>query len=218
MNTGQAPANRDRSVSSLGERSSTRGASRRVRRAELGPGAPRESSKLSQRWRLIQAMIELSATSGAQEVTIAQLCAGAGVSQQTFYEQFADKEDVLLAAYRASAEGIFGQVRSAMADGEVSEVPRLALGALLEAVASDPDVGRVLFIEAMGGGERMLEERTRAFGRFERRAEELLELTPQDSATLDVPVVAVVGALRHIVSRHLRNYADDELPARLDDG
>src|SRR5437899_6453333 len=55
---------------------------------------------------------------------------------------------------------------------EISDVPRRALGALLNAVASDPDAARVLFIEAMGGGQRMLQERTRAFGRFERRSEE----------------------------------------------
>jgi hypothetical protein len=90
MKTGQTQAKRDRSVEPPG--SATKGAQRRVRRAQLDPGATRETSKLGQRWRLIQAMIELSATVGAPEVTIAQLCAGAGVSQQTFYEQFADKE------------------------------------------------------------------------------------------------------------------------------
>src|SRR5256885_2229126 len=47
---------------------------------------------------------------------------------------------------------------------------------------------------------------------------ELLALAPSDARTLDVPVFAVVGALRRIVSRHLRNFAEDELPARLDDG
>lgn len=211
MKTEEAPAKGDRSVKTLS-------AGRRVRRADLAPGARRQTSKLNQRWRLIQAMIELSAKTGYQEVSIAQLCAGAGVSQQTFYEQFADKEDVLVGAYRASAEGLFGQMRSAVAGEEISDLPRRALGALLTAVASDPDAGRVLFIEAMGGGERMLQERTRAFGRFERRAEEFLALTPQDGRTLDVPVIAVVGALRHIVSRHLRTYAEDELPARLEDG
>src|SRR5882762_2530644 len=106
---------------------------RRAGRAEQTPGARRERSKLSQRWRLIQAMIELSARAGAQEVSIAELCAGAGVSQQTFYEQFADKEDLFVGAYRASAEGLFGQMRSAVADGEIAEVPRRALSALLNA-------------------------------------------------------------------------------------
>ena len=218
MNRRPEPANGDRLVERRTERAGNKPTRRRVRRAELGPGAPRGSSKLSQRWRLIQAMIELCATYGYNEISIAQLCAGAGVSQQTFYEQFADKEDALIGAYRAAAEGIFGQMRSAVADGGGGELPRRALGALLGAIASDPDAARVLFVEALGGGERMLEERTRAFGRFERRAEELLQVGPGDSSTLDVPVVAVAGALRLVVSRHLRNYAEDELPARIDDG
>src|SRR6266566_1328907 len=131
MKTEEKPAKRDLPVAAPSERPSAKDARRRVRRAELAPGARRATSRLSQRRRLIQAMIELSARSGHQDVSIAQLCAGAGVSQQTFYEQFADKEDVLVEAYRASAEGIFGQMRSAVADREISEVPRLALGALL---------------------------------------------------------------------------------------
>src|SRR5438105_4483038 len=132
------PDKSDRSVPAVGQRSSSKPARRRVRRAELGLAVSREPSgpssarrtrrlaglletaRLGQHWRLIQAMIELSATLGAQDVTIAELCAGAGVSQQTFYEQFADKEDVLVRAYRASAEGIFGQERSAVAEGEAS--------------------------------------------------------------------------------------------------
>jgi AcrR family transcriptional regulator len=124
-------------------------------------------------------MIELSAKAGYQEVSIAELCAGAGVSPVTFHEQFADKEDVLLSAHRAPEVGISGQMHSAIADGEASGAPRRALGALLKTLASDPDAGRVLFIESMGAGERMLEERTRPLARFDRRAGELLQLTPR---------------------------------------
>jgi AcrR family transcriptional regulator len=197
-------------------RSANRGPrSRRVRAAlAAGPGG----HKGTQRWRLAQAMVELSARGGFQEVSIAELCAGAGVSSVTFYEQFADKEDVLVSAYRACAEFVFGQMRAAVAEGEIARVPQLAVGALLRAVASDPDAGRILFIDALSGGERMRAERTRAFGRFERRVQEYLEHAPRESSALDVPVTAVVGALRHIIARHLRNRAEDELPSRLDDG
>jgi AcrR family transcriptional regulator len=163
-------------------------------------------------------MIELSAPAGHQDVSIAELCAGAGVSPTSFYQHFEDKEDVLVSAYRACAESIFGQMRSAVAFAEASEVPRLAVDAMLQAVASDPDAGRILFIEALSGGERMREEWIRVFGRFERRVQEYLEGLPTESSRLDVPVIAVVGALRHIVARHLRNSAEDELPSRLEDG
>src|SRR5712692_2131591 len=86
-------------------RSATKGPrSQRVRAASAaGPGR----HKGTQRWRLAQAMVELSARGGFHEVSIAHLCAGAGVSSVTFYEQFADKEDVLVSAYRACAESVF---------------------------------------------------------------------------------------------------------------
>jgi AcrR family transcriptional regulator len=192
-----------------------------ARAGRKGPQARRVRAalKLSQRERLIEAMIELSARSGHQEVSIAQLCSGAGVSHVTFYEEFADKEEALVAAYRACAEGVFGPMRAALLNnGEVAEIPRLALGAMLEAVAHDPDRARIVFVEALGGGGRMLEERTRAFARFERRVTQYMERLPSGSLTLDVPVIAVAGALRHIVARHLRTHAEDQLPSRLEDG
>jgi AcrR family transcriptional regulator len=190
---------------------------RRVR-AALGAESQRGVVKLSQRQRLLQAMIELSAKSGYQEVSIAQLCAGAGVSPVTFYEEFADKEEVLLAAYRTCAEGVFGPMRAALFNGNTVEIPRRALGGMLQAIARDPEAARIVFVEALGGGGRMLQERTQAFGRFERRVHQFMERLPKDAMTLDVPVSAVAGALRHIVSRHLRTHAEDRLSSRLEDG
>jgi AcrR family transcriptional regulator len=208
----------ERSGVSARKRGASKGPQARRITTRLSPDAPRETFKLTQRWRLIEAMIELSARAGHQGIGIAELCSSAGVSPVTFYQQFADKEEVLVAAYRSCAERTFGQMRSAVEGGKVSETPRLALTALLEAVASDPDAGRILFIEALGGGERMQSERERAFSAFERRAQEFLAATQRDSGTLDVPVTAVTGALRHVVCRHLRANAADQLPARLDDG
>jgi AcrR family transcriptional regulator len=190
----------------------------RVRRASAAPDDRRGGSKRSQRWRLAQAMIELAAKSGYHEVSIAELCAGAGVSPASFYEHFSDKEEVLVDAYRTCAEEVFGEMRVAIGGRAIHEVPRRALAAMLDVVASDPDAGRVLFVEAMRGGERMQRERERAFGRFEARAAQFLEQAPADTATLDVPTGAVIGALRHIVSRDLRNDAEDELPGRMDEG
>jgi AcrR family transcriptional regulator len=208
----------ERSGASAKRRGANKAPQARRISTRLSPNAPRETFKLTQRWRLTEAMIELSARAGCQQVSIAELCAGAGVSPATFYQQFADKDEVLVAAYRSCVERTFGQMRSAVEAGEVSQTPRHALGALLEAVAGDPDAGRILFIEALGGGERMQSERERAFGAFERRAQEFLANTPRDSCTLDVPVAAVTGALRHIVCRHLRANTADQLPERLEDG
>jgi AcrR family transcriptional regulator len=162
-------------------------------------------------------MIELSARTGYHRVSIAELCASAGVSPVTFYEHFADKEGVLVAAYQGCIKDVFGRLAPALAESEINDAPRVALRSLLDAVASDPGAGRILFIEALVGGERMRDERKRAFATFERRASDFTQRTAGDERQLDVPAIAVIGALRHVVARHLRAHAEDQLPARLED-
>ena len=188
--------------------------SRRVRRID-GAAHGRRSD---QRWRLVQAMIELAAKSGHQDLSIEKLWSGAGVSPSTFYELFGDKEELLLAAYRSCSEAMFGPMRQVLFEAEPGEVPRLALLAMLKAIASDPDAARIVFVEALGGGERMAATRREAYERFERRVNQYMRVLPSDRPALDLPASAIAGALRHIVSRHLRTHTEDQLPARLDDG
>jgi AcrR family transcriptional regulator len=177
-----------------------------------------EPPKPSQRWRLIQAMIELSAKAGHNGVPIAELCTGAGVSAAAFYVEFADREELLVAAYRHCAERVFGPMRATLLEAEISDVPTAAVSAMFEAIAEDPEAGRIVFVEALGGGERMRAARMEAFARFEARVRQYLERVPEDTVAIDVPVVAVAGALRHIVSRHLRTRSEDELPALVGKG
>ena len=182
-----------------------------------GRDTPRRARR-SQRQRLVDAMIEMSATRGYHAVTITELCSYAGVSPATYYEQFSAKDDCFLAAYRACAEGVFAPMRRAATDGDWLSATRHALDALLSALEEDPDAGRVLFIEALGAGAPIRAARGYVLEEFERRLEQMLERTPPDQPTLDVPLMAVVGALRHIISRHLRTRREDRLPALLDDG
>ena len=106
--------------------------STRARYRRSKPGVPRRTLKLSQRQRLIDAMIERSAQRGYSAVTVAELCSQAGVSPVTFYEQFTSKEDCFLAAYLACGEAIFGQMRIAAEEAvDWRGVARLALEALL---------------------------------------------------------------------------------------
>ena len=174
--------------------------------------------KRGQRERLIDAMVELSIRGGYHEVSITELCAYAGVSSESFYEQFQSKEDCFLAAYRACAERIFAGIRAAVAGADWSAVPRLALAELFGNLERDPDAGRLLFIEALGAGPTIRAERRRVLAEFERGAEEALGRTPEDASRIDVPLTAVIGALRHVISRDLRAHSADRLPARLEDG
>jgi AcrR family transcriptional regulator len=176
-------------------------------------------AKPTQRERLVDSMIELSAQAGFQGVSVAQVSAHAGVSSATFYELFKDKEDCMLSAYRVVAESVFGQMRPVVVDeGNWSDAARVAVGGLLKALQSDPNAGRVLFVEGLAGGQRIREERKRVLEEFERRVQEFLDSPPRDAPTLDIPATAVMGALRNIVSRHLRTHAEDRLASVVEDG
>jgi AcrR family transcriptional regulator len=185
---------------------------REKRAAKQSRRAPAETPRRSQRERLLDAMIELSAGNGYQTVTVAQVSSLAGVSSATFYEQFADKEDCMLGAFRAAAARVFGPLRAALALPPGAQTVPAALAGLLGAVAEDPDAARVVFIEALAGGSQVREELVGVLERFERRTEELLD-DPALGATLDVPAIALVGAVRSIVVRHLRTASEDLLPS-----
>jgi AcrR family transcriptional regulator len=158
-------------------------------------------------------MIGLSAEFGYERVSIAQISSRAGVSSATFYEQFAGKEDCLIEAYRVARSRIYRQIPQVPRGADVAEATRATLQALLAGIQADPDAGRLLFVEALAGGPAMRAERDRGLEEYEAEVEAYLESRQDDMRTLDIPVAALEGARRYIVSRQLRTYGEDRLPS-----
>jgi AcrR family transcriptional regulator len=178
---------------------------------------PSRTPKQGQRERLIEAMISLAGQHGYQTLSIAQVSARAGVSSATFYEQFADKEECLLAAYRSVTEDTLTRMQSALEEGEWARAARPAFSELLQSVQGDPDGGRVMFVEALTGGPRLREELALVLGLMEQSSEQLLDSAPAGGSTLDIPGRALMGAVRHVVSRHLRTHNEDRLSELTED-
>jgi AcrR family transcriptional regulator len=167
-------------------------------------------------------MIELSAEGGYQAVSVAQVSSRARVSSATFYELFEGKEDCFVAAYRLVAERVLGQMRAVQrqtlaSDADWQTAARASIGRLLTVIRDDPLAGRLLYIEAMAASDEILEERRQVLARLEERAERFLDSTPPRGSLLDLPTLALVGALLTLISRHLRSHAEDDLPGLADD-
>jgi len=162
-------------------------------------------------------MIELCARVGYQSVSVAEVSSRAGVSSATFYEQFDGKEACLLAAFRAARARVYRQMDREVASESWSDAAREALEGLFAGLQADPVAGRLLFVESLAGGEQMREARERALAEQEQRVEDFLSSRPEGAETLDIPVVALEGARRYIVSRHLRTHSEDLLPSRVDE-
>ncbi len=67
----------------------------------------------SQRWRLLEAITEVTAKLGYADATVADVIAGAGVSRKAFYEHFTDKEHCFLTAYDVLSERVLAAMVSA---------------------------------------------------------------------------------------------------------
>lgn len=133
------------------------------------------------------------------------------------YGRLDEAEDETTAAYRAIAERVFRQMRPVAGKDDWSATARAALEPLVTALQSDPDAGRLLFVNGLAGGKGMRTERRRVVGEFERLVQAFLDSVPKDGSTLDIPATAVMGALRSIVARHLRTHAEDRLPFAAED-
>jgi len=180
-------------------------------------GASPNGAKPAQRERLLRSMMELASRHGYPNVSIAEISTHAGVSSATFYEQFTDKEDCLLAAYQQAAAGVLARMAPLDASADWGHASRKLVGDLMDALADDPDAGRVLLVEALAGGARVRSQRERTLTAFQVLAQEFLDAAPRDGKALDLPPDMLLGAIRSIASHNLRTHSEDRAGLLVDD-
>ena len=113
-----------------------------------------------QRARILAAMTEVVSCDGVGRATAARVVARSGVSRRTFYEQFVDREDCFLAAFDYAIERIAAVVVPAYREPpKWHERVRAGLVQLLWFLEREPNVARLVVVEALGAGPRALERR-----------------------------------------------------------
>lgn len=114
-----------------------------------------------QRLRLLNAMTEVCAEHGVSKVTVAQVVARSGVSRRTFYEIFNDREACF---YATAKDGIATAARYVMpaykAQTRWHLRIRAGIAGLLEFLEDEPLMGRLLIVDTLGAGPRVLELRS----------------------------------------------------------
>lgn len=101
-------------------------------------GIPADVVARNQRERLIAAIAEECAERGYAETSVGAITKRAGVSTATFYKQFADKRECLLAAHRQLLGRLLERIGGA--------------GDLLALLAADPPSARLLTVEVLAAG------------------------------------------------------------------
>jgi AcrR family transcriptional regulator len=123
-----------------------------------GPhGLPRDLVVRSQRTRMLRALIEVVAEKGYSATTVADIISRAGVSRTTFYQQFKDKEDCFLVAYRKGAEAQYRKVIEAVQSAsDPLEQLRNNVRAYLAELIAFPASARAFLLEVAAAGPRAM--------------------------------------------------------------
>lgn len=151
----------------------------------------REEVLASQRSRILVAVATCVAEKGFARVTVADVIGRAGVSRETFYEQFTDKEDCFLAALDAAAAGLLAILTAALERPATDRIERLdhLLDAYLGTVAAEPVLAKAYLIDAFGAGPAATRRRIELQEQF---VELMVEIFgPQDRFMCEAIVAAV---------------------------
>lgn len=153
-------------------------------------------------------MAELLSEQSYASVTVTDVVARARVSKRTFYQHFSDREECLLAAYRAVAEGPLHMIARA-ADSvagtgrSLREGIAVVTGAYLAAMAEHPLLTRAMLTEPGSTGPEGRRVRRELLGRH---ADQLRALTAADSSAAvgseELPPAlaeALIGGINELV-------------------
>lgn len=117
---------------------------------------------------MLRAVAEAVADKSYARVTVADVISRAGVSRETFYEHFSDKEGCFLAALDEGARTLHEILGSAIAHAGEDPAERLQemLKAYLNTLAAEPAFAKAFLIDAYGAGAAATERRVDLQGRF----------------------------------------------------
>jgi AcrR family transcriptional regulator len=145
---------------------------------------------------MLAAMVEAMADKGYVGTSVADVIAGAGVSRETFYQQFGSKLDCFLAAFAVAEEVVVGAMaEAATGDGAPVERAERAVTAYLDTLAAEPGVARLFLVEVHAAGPEAMRRRAELQRRVVEDLASLLGLEGDDDQFTASLVVAGVGAL-----------------------
>lgn len=159
---------------------------------------------------ILEGMLEAVGAEGYERTSVRTVLDRTGIYRQAFYDNFKDKDDCYLQAYEAGVARVEAIVRAAAAGEETwTGQLRAGLGALLDFLDAEPDVGRALLVEVHVAGPEALAKRSAAMAKlngFLDRARE--EVEPGESP----PPIAgegIAAGIHAVIHSRLATGSDD---------
>lgn len=188
-----------------------------TRRGENYGGRSRQERAADRRDRILASALHLFGTQDYDDVTVADVCAGARVSKRYFYEHFEDREALVRALHRQQNEWLLGGVSAAVPESPVSpdEMLRPAVHQLLTMLRANPERAQVIYINA----PRM---ETRRRGVLREDAQFLAAMLrrlgghPTDELRYERMLLALVAGLSEVIIDWLSHGMTGEIDALAD--
>jgi AcrR family transcriptional regulator len=114
-----------------------------------------------QRARMLRAMAEVVAERGYVDTPVAAIIKRAGVSRETFYEQFASKQDCFVAALEEAIGRLAGALSSVLDEATGPPLTRCdaLLRGYLDTVHAQPATARLFLIDTYAAGAQAMRRR-----------------------------------------------------------
>ncbi|WP_327094737.1 TetR/AcrR family transcriptional regulator [Nocardia vinacea] len=177
-------------------------------------GLPREEVIASQRERILSAMAEAMVENGYVGTSVAVILKRAGVSRETFYEQFRSKEDCFEAAYERAVELLIANIANAIS-GDARDAANPAdpdrMGRILEAyfdgLIAEPAYARLYLVEVYAVGSKAVARRAQLQESFVTMIADVLDARTDQQRFACQTLAAAVSAM--VTAR----IAVDDLPS-----
>lgn len=161
-------------------------------------GIPRDKVVRDQRDRILAALAEAMAAAGYAGTSVTAVIKRAGVSRETFYEQFRSKEHCFEAAYERAVDLLLARIRSSLSPG--STPPAALLDAYLDGIAAEPSYARLFLVEVYAAGPEAIARRANLQESFVSLVAELVDArTDQQRFACHM----MVAALSSMVTTHI---------------
>ncbi|MBV8292701.1 MAG: TetR/AcrR family transcriptional regulator [Mycobacterium sp.] len=162
----------------------------------------------SPRGRMLDAMTASVAENGYPATSVGDVIKRARASRSTFYEQFTDKEDCYLAAYRLASDHVAGCLAEAAQTTAANPSERLAriFDAYLTELARYPLAARAFLVEIRAAGAPSQQHHRAVVDQFA----ELLRIPGGDEDRL--ARLAVVALTDELVVREMTDHGVEQLP------
>jgi AcrR family transcriptional regulator len=164
----------------------------------------------SKRQAILDGMLEAVGAEGYEHTSVRTVLDRTGVYRQAFYDNFADKDDCYLQAYDAGVERIEGLMTAAATEEDAwTGRLRAGLGALLDFLEEEPDVGRALIVEVHAAGPQALAKRTAAMQRVNSFLDQAREAAGESESPPAIAGEGIAAGIHAVIHSRLATGASD---------